>query len=55
MQTLFRLQSVIKALPTGIPVSGPGIDAGGRRLRNLETNYFDTKHYSSPTQYTAAK
>ena len=33
----------------------PGINAGGRGLSNLETNYFDTKHYSSLMQYTTVK
>ena len=28
-----------------------GIDVGGWVLSNLETKYFDTKHYSSLTPY----
>ena len=33
----------------------PGNDVGGRGLSNLETKYFETKHYSSLTPYTTAK
>ena len=49
--TLRPFQLVFLFLVRGFP----GIDVGGRGLSNLETNYFDTKHYSSLTQYTTAK
>ena len=49
---------IYKVLPTGILFLVRvfhGIDTGGRVLSNLETKYFDTKHYSSLTPYTTAK
>ena len=51
---LFNATNKINDFPIWDRLSSPGIDVGGRGLSNLETNYFNTKHCSSLTQYTTA-